>query len=62
MRFVVFFLVTFGIAVAAFALARAAGFDQSWRNGLIGAAGIAAALTVVNFFANKGSHRLPTSR
>jgi threonine/homoserine/homoserine lactone efflux protein len=61
-RFVAFFLVMFGLAVAAFAVAHARGFDQSWRNGLIGAAGIAAALTVVNLLTNKGSHRLPTSR
>jgi len=61
-RFVAFFIVMFGLAVAAFAVAHARGFDQSWPNGLIGAAGIAAAVTVVNLLANKGSHRLPTSR
>ena len=62
MRFVGFFLVTFGVAVAAFAIAHEMGLDQSWRNGLLGAAAIAAALSILNLLANKGTHRLPTSR
>jgi hypothetical protein len=61
-RFVGFFLVTFGVAVAAFAIAHRMGLDQSWRNGLLGAAAIAAALTILDFLANKGTRRLPTSR
>ena len=62
-RFLAFFLVTFGVVMAIFAVVTAAGFlDQSWRNGFIGAAGIAAGLTVLNLLANKGTHRLPTSR
>jgi hypothetical protein len=61
-HYLVFLLVTFGVAVAAFAIAHKMGLDQSWRNGLLGAAAIAVALTVVNLLANKGTHRLPTSR
>ena len=61
-RFVGFFLVTFGVAVAAFAIAQKMGFGQSWRNGLLGAAAIAAALTILDVLANKGTRRLPTAR
>jgi hypothetical protein len=62
-RFLASFVVTFGVAMAIFAVARAVGFiDQSWRMGLIASAAVAAALTVLNVFANKGTHRLPTSR
>ena len=62
MRFVGFFLVTFGIAVAAFAIAEREGLDQSWRNGVLGAAAVAAALTILDLIANKGTRRMPTSR
>jgi hypothetical protein len=62
-RYVVFFLVTFGIAMAIFAAARALGFvDLSWHDAYLGAAAVAAALTVISLFANKGTGRLPTSR
>jgi hypothetical protein len=61
-RYLGFLLVTFGVAVAAFAIAHKMGFDQSWRNGLLGAAAVAVGLTVLNLLANKGTHRLPTSR
>lgn len=53
---------TFGVAVAAFAIAHKLGIDQSWRNGLLGAAAVAAALTILDILANKGTRRLPTSR
>lgn len=62
MRFIGFFLVTFGIGVAAFAIAQRQGLDQSWRNGLLGAAAVAAALTILDLVANKGTRRMPTSR
>ena len=61
-RFVGFFLVTFGVAVAAFAIAHKMGLDQSWRNGLLGAAALAVALTILDVLANKGTRRLPTAR
>jgi hypothetical protein len=62
-RFVVFFLVTFGIAMAGFAVARALGLtDLSWHDAYLGAAAIASALAVLNLWANKGTRRLPTSR
>ena len=63
MRFVVFFLVVFGIAMASFAVARELGFiELSWQDAYLGAAAIASALAVINFWANKGTRRLPTSR
>ena len=62
MRFLAFFLVTFGVVIAIFAVAKAMGFDFTWRNGFIGAVAIAAGLAVLNLLANKGTHRLPTSR
>ena len=62
MRFVGFFVVTFGIAVAAFAIAHREGLDQSWRNGVLGAAAVAAALTILDLLAAKGTRRMPTSR
>ncbi|HET7515244.1 MAG TPA: hypothetical protein VFJ60_10625 [Gaiella sp.] len=62
MRFVGFFLVTFGVAVAALAIARAMGVDVSWRNGLLGATAIAAGITILNVLATKGTRRMPTSR
>jgi hypothetical protein len=62
-RFIVFFLVMFGITMAAFAVARALGLhNASWHDAYLGAAAIAAALTVVSLFANKGTSRLPTSK
>ena len=62
MRFVGFFLATFGVAVAALAIARAMGVDVSWRNGLLGAAAIAAGITILDVLATKGTRRMPTSR
>jgi hypothetical protein len=61
-RFVGIFVATFGVAVAAFAICRAMGVDQSWRNGLLAALAIAVGITVLDIVANKGTRRMPTSR
>jgi hypothetical protein len=62
-RAIVLFLVTFGLALAVFALAKHWGFDfgHSWHDGRIGAAAIAAVVVVVDAIAIR-TRRLPTSR
>lgn len=54
-------MLVFAVAAAAFAVARAAGWDESWHDGLLGALVIAGIITVLDVIANRHG-RLPTSR
>ena len=62
-RAIVVFLVTFGVALGAFAVAKDLGFnlDHSWHDGRIGAAVLAGVVVVVDAV-RTGTRRLPTSR
>ena len=57
------FLVTFGLALGVFALAKDWGFDfgRSWHDGRIGAAAIAVVVVVVDAITTR-TRRLPTAR
>jgi hypothetical protein len=62
-RAIVVFLVTFGVALGVFWLAKQLGldFDRSWHDGRIGAVVVAAVVTVADAIL-ASTRRLPTSR
>ena len=62
-RAILLFLVTFGLALGVFALAKDWGFDfgHSWHDARIGAAAIAAVVVVVDAITTL-TRRLPTAR
>ena len=62
-RAVVVFLLTFGVALAVFWVVKRLGFDfdQSWHDGRLGAAAVAAVVAVADAI-RTSTRRLPTSR